>query len=413
MGLEHERHRLACGATVLARPLAANDIVAVQAYLPMGPLWEADDEAGLSRLVQEVLPRGTRRRSAHELQEALADLGAELDTGTGPDLGSIRLRAVAGCWEAALDLFLEVVTEPAFDADEVATEVARTLGVLAARRDQLMTRAMDLFRERFYGTHPFHKPVVGYPETVRDVERDRVTAAARRFYRPVPPVVVAVGRFDPAVLVERLEASFGNVPIVPAEPRPAPPGPGGGTGRLELDRDAAYLVHGCPAPSLLDPEYPAARVLDAILGGSMDSRLFVELREKRALAYQVSSLYDDRLEGSFLAAYIVTDPARVPEAAAGLATEFRRLAETPPAADEVERARRHLRGRHLMAVETNAAQAARIGGYEVHGLGRDFGDRFLAAIGEVTPAAVKSVAERWLALEPTRAIVVPPGVPDA
>lgn len=409
MGLAHERLPLACGATLLARPLDSNDIVSIRAFLPMGPLWEDDPEAGISNLVQGVLPRGTETRSAHALQEALAELGAELDAGTGSDLGSVSLKATGATWEAALDLFLETLTEPAFAATEVETEVEQTLGALEAREDQLMSRAMDLFRERFYGEHPFHKPVIGYRETVREIGRDGVVAAARRFYRPVPPIVAAVGRFDPDRLAARLEEAFGRTPLVPAAPRPPAPEPGSGTARLELEREAAYLVHGYPAPSFRDPDFAAARVLDAVLGGSMASRLFVELRERRSLAYQVSSLYDDRLEGSYLLGYIVTDPGRVGEAAAGLEREFRRLVEEPVDGAELHAARRWLRGRYLIGAETNAAQAGRLGAYEAYGLGQDFGDRWLAAIEAVTPESVRAVARRWLDREPTRAAVVPVG----
>ncbi|MBW3660730.1 MAG: insulinase family protein [Gemmatimonadetes bacterium] len=410
--LEHERHVLSCGTTVLVRPLSANDIVSVRAFLPMGTLWETDEEAGISRLLQNVLPRGTETRDVHALQEALADLGAELDSGAGSDLGSVSLRATAETWPAALELYLETLTRPAFDPGEVAIEVEQTLGALEAREDNLMTRAMDLFRERFFGEHPFHKPVMGYRKSVRGIDRDRVVSAANRFYRPVPPVVTAVGRLEADPLVDRLEAAFGREPVEPAPPRPAPPEPGAGTVRLELEREAAYLVHGYPAPSWTDPDYPAMRLIDAVLGGSMASRLFVELREKRALAYQVSSLYDDRFDGSYLVGYIVTDPGRVAEAAAGLEGEFHRLVDEPVDEEEVEDARRYLRGRYLITAETNAAQASRLGTYETYALGQDFGDRWLAAIEAVTPERILAAAARWLDGEPTRALVVPVGTPS-
>jgi predicted Zn-dependent peptidase len=411
MGLDHQRHALSCGTVVLARPLEANDIVVARAFLPMGPLYESDDEAGISSLLQGVLTRGTRRRSASEMQDALADLGAEIDASSGSDLGSVSMRATVGTWEATLDLFLETLVEPALDPREVETEIEQTLGALEAREDQLMARATDLFRELFYGEHPFHKRVLGYSHTVATFDRDRVAAAWRRFYRPYPPIVVAVGRFDPEILLERLESAFGRTPVVPPEPRPPAAVPGSGVRRLELDREAAYLIHGFPAPSWKDVDYPVARVLDAILGGSMSSRLFIELREKRALGYQVSSIYNDQLEGSFLAGYIVTDPARADQAAAGLAQEFQRLVEEPVAEEEILAARRYLRGSYLIGAETNAAQAMRLGRHEAYGLGQDFGDRWLAAIEAVTPEAILALARRWFDRQATAAYVVPRGAP--
>ncbi|HEY7471772.1 MAG TPA: pitrilysin family protein [Gemmatimonadota bacterium] len=411
MALEHERHALACGTVVLTRPLEANDIVVIRALLPMGPLYEEEAEAGISSVLQGVLTRGTQQRSASEMQDALADLGAEIDASTGSDLGSVSLRATVSTWERTLDLFIETLTQPALDPREVETEIEQTLGALEAREDQLMARATDLFRDLFYGEHPYHKRTLGYSHTVAAFDRERVAAAARRFYRPFPPIVVAVGRFDPEVLLERLDAGFGRTPLIPPPPRPAPPVAASGVRRLELEREAAYLVHGFPAPSWKDADYPVARVLDAILGGSMSSRLFIELREKRALGYQVSSIYNDQLEGSFLAGYIVTDPARADQAAAGLADEFRRVVEEPVAEEEIAAARRYLRGSYLIGAETNAAQAMRLGRHEAYALGQDFGDRWLAAIEAVTPEAIRALARRWLDREPTRAYVVPRGAP--
>ena len=411
MPLEHERHALACGTVVLTRPLEANDIVVVRAFLPMGPLYEEEAEAGISSVLQGVLTRGTLQRSAAEMQDALADLGAEIDASTGNDLGSVSLRATVSTWERTLELFIETLTQTALDPREVETEIEQTLGALEAREDQLMARATDLFRDLFYADHPFHKRVLGYSHTVATFDRERVAAAARRFYRPVPPIVVAVGRFDPELLVARLDEAFGRTPLVPPPTRPKSPEPRAGIRRLELDREAAYLVHGFPAPSWKDADYPVARVLDAILGGSMSSRLFIELREKKALGYQVASIYNDQLDGSFLAGYIVTDPARADQAAAGLAEEFRRVVEEPVSEEEIAAARRYLRGSYLIGAETNAAQAMRLGRHEAYCLGQDFGDRWLAAIEAVTPEAIRALARRWLDREPTRAYVVPRGAP--
>lgn len=405
--LEHERHVLACGTVVLVRPQRFNDIVAIRAFLPMGSLYESENEAGVSSLLQSVITRGTQSHSAHALQDALADLGAELDAGSGPDLGTVNLRATSLGWEAALDLFAETLTEPAFDADEVATEVEQHLGAIQARDDQLLARVFDLFRAQFFGDHPYRKPVLGYRDAVSGLGRDEVVEAARRFYRPWPPVISAVGRFDPDKLIKRLDTALGPRALESPLERPSPPSPAGGENRLELDREAAYLVHGYPAPAIVDDDFPVALLVDSILGGSMASRLFVELREKKSLGYQVSSLYERHVDGSFIAAYIVTDPGRVDQAATGLENEFQRLIKEPVPEAELAAARQYLRGSFLIASERNAAQAARLGRYEVHGLGQDFGDRWMTALESIDPTDVSTFAKRYFERSATRALIVP------
>lgn len=409
MALEHDRTTLAGGTTVLTRPIEANDIVAVYTATPMGTLYESNEEAGISSLLQSLLLRGTARRGAHAFHDRLAELGAEVDAGAGRDLGAVTLKATRETWEPALDLMLEAIREPAFDPDEIATEVSQTLGLLDAREDQLLTRAFDQYRETFYGDHPYHKPGLGYRETVRGVDRDRIVAAAKRFYSGAPPVFVAAGRFDPDRLVARLETAFAGEPALSLPERPPPAIPRSGTELTQLDRDAAYLVYGFAAPGFVDEGYATGRVVDAVLGGSMSSRLFLELREKRSLAYQVSTVYRDHLDSGYIAGLIVTDPGRVEEAGRGMAREFRRLVDEAIPEPELDGAKGYLHGRYFLSAESNMAQARRLARYEVLDLGVDFGDRWLDRMHAVSVDDVRAFAQRWFSGEPTASWILPTG----
>jgi zinc protease len=385
------------GMRVVLRPSRANDIVAMKVYLPMGPFHEAPEEAGLSNLLQEMLLHGTLRRSEDELQDALADIGAKLGTSSAADYGSLTLRVERQQLAAALDLLDEVVTEPALAEEELAKEKIRVLNRIKAQHDSLLTAAFELFRETFYGEHPYHKPVLGYPETVRAATIEALRRARARSYQAGRLVVSAVGNFDPEDLLGRLaRIVLPNTDGIPPERAP-------GAIRLEESRETlkqresqgAWFVLGFPAPSFLDAGYPAARVLDAVLGGGMNSRLFMELREKRGLAYQVSSFYNDQLSHSFLAGYIGTSPGKLGEARAAMLAEFRKLAEERIPAAELNRAKKYIRGTYIISAETNAAQASRFGKYELYRLGQDFGDRFLERVDAVTAEEIRDVAQGY------------------
>lgn len=425
--LRAERAVLPSGLRVVVRPAAANDIVAVKVYLPMGPRFETDGQAGVSNLLQEMLLHGTLRRSEDDLQDALADLGAKLATSVASDYGSVTLRVTLPQLPAALELLLEVLTSPALDPGEVAKEKIRVLSRIKAQADSLLTAAFELFRETFYRGMPFRKPILGYPGTVRPLTTDDVREARARLYRTERMIVAAVGNVDPAVLQTRLDTldlpGGGEAVIVS-------PGPGvqlGTTREVALRREsqAAWFVLGFPAPSLGDPRYAAARLLDAVLGGSMHSRLFTELREKRSLAYQVSSYYNDQPAAGFLAGYIGTSPEKFEEARVAMLGEFRRLAEERIPDVELGRAKSYLRGTYIISAETNGAQASRLGKYELFGLGLDFGDRWLERLSDVTAEDVRSLAEDKLrrhvlaAVHPRAEALAPlgiellPGIPGA
>lgn len=392
-----EVHALGSGMRIVLRPTRANDIVAVKVYLPMGPLWEAEGEAGVSNLLQEMLLHGTRRRSEDELQDALADLGAKLGTSTAGDYGSATLRVARRQLADALDLLEEVLTQPALEEGEVAKEKVRVLNRIKAQNDSLLTATFELFRETFYDGHAYHKPVLGYPATVRSFGPGELRAARERFYRAPGLVVSAVGNFAPDDLLRRFE----RLPF--PQPDGAPPPPPEGRVRLERTREvarrrdsqAAWLVVGFPAPSYGDPDHAPTRLLDAILGGSMNSRLFMELREKRGLAYQVSSYYNDLPSHSYLAGYIGTSPDKFDEAREAMLREFHRIADERIPEVELERAKNYLRGTYIVSAETNGAQAARLGKYELYGLGQDFGDVLLERVAAVTAEEIRAVGESW------------------
>jgi zinc protease len=392
-----ETTTLSNGSRVVLRRTKANDIVALKMYLPMGPLYEAQEEAGLSNLLQEMLLHGTLRRSEEDLQDALADIGAKLDAASANDYGSVTLRVARPEFEKALDLLEEVVAQPALDESELAKEKVRILNRIKAQNDSLLAAAFELFRETFYEGHPYHKPILGYPGTVPALERRTLQAARERFYQSHRLVVSAVGNIEPDPLLRRIERL--SLPISNGLPEP----PREGAVRHPRPREvskrreslAAWLVVGFPAPSVGDPDFAAARLLDAILGGTMNSRLFSELREKRSLAYQVSSYYNDQKSHSFLAGYIGTSAQKFEEARGAMLHEFHRLADEPVTQAELERAKKYLRGAYIVSAETNSAQASRMGRYELNGLGQDFGDRLLERIAAVTPEEIRTLAETW------------------
>jgi predicted Zn-dependent peptidase len=221
-------------------------------------------------------------------------------------------------------------------------------------------------------------------------------------------VASVVGRVDLDAVAARLEDGLAALPAARPVPAAAPPAPAAGESAVSRRRDVktAWLVIGYPAPSGGHPDAAPLAVYASVLGGSMDSRLFTELRDKRGLAYELGALYAGYVGPAFLAAYIGTRAERAEEARAGLKQEVERLRDLGPTPEEVARARNYLRGSQLMAHERNANQASTYGIYELFGLGYDYADRFLAALDAVTPERVREVAVKWLD-RPSEAMVLP------
>lgn len=405
-----QKHTLPNGLTILTQHAGHNDIVALHLFIRMGSRYETDEQAGWSDMTLHLLTKGTRAYSATQLAEAIDSTGARLSTGSGRDSASVSLLATRDRLEEALGLFFEVLLHPTFLAEKVQQEKEMALRRIRAAEDRLLGKAMELLAEYHFGANPYHKPHHGYPESVQAFTPENARTIHRSNFVPNNMVLGAVGPLSDKDLLARVEAHLGACPAarVPrAEEPPLPPRTQPVTAQQERESEAAWLAIGFDAPELSHPDYPAMEVLDAITGGSMDSRLFAELRDRQGLAYQVSSNYVARPGPSVLMAYIGTRPENYEKAREGILRELDRLAEETPPAEEVERAKTYLQGTYIMGQESNSARAALFAQYELYGLGYQFVDRYSERIGAVQPADVQRVAAAYLTRPYTLGAIVP------
>lgn len=400
------------GLVVLTKSSEANDIVAVEVLLRMGPLYEKDDEAGLSEVTQRLLLKGTESRTAEELAEEIESLGAKLSSGAFREYGYISLLATKDRWNEALELLFDVMLHPAFPEDEVENEKQMALKRIKARRDRLLTRAMDLMREAFYGPHPYHKPVFGYPETVSKFSREEVVGWYRKFYIPNNMVIAAVGNFPSEKFLEEVEDNLADLPEGPL-PEHAP----GQVPRLEQSLETlepresmtVWAAFGYPAPPVSARDFAALEVLDAVLGGAMDSRLFASVRDGKGLAYQIGSSYVAMEGPSLFLIYLGTRPEQFEEAKEVVLEEVGRMAEEPVQEEELEAAKTYIKGTFLMSQERNVDQASLLARYELAGLGYRFVEVYPELIDAVTAEDVLRAARTYLSGPYVLGAVVPGG----
>ena len=168
----------------------------------------------------------------------------------------------------------------------------------------------------------------------------------------------------------------------------------------------AQIFMAALAPPLTHPDYPALKVMTAILGGGMASRFFSDLRDTQALAYSTGAQYPPRLDTSAFVAILGTAPANVPKAEAALKEHLARIQNEPASAEEVAVARSYVVGSQAMDRRTNARQAWYLAVAELAGVGYEFFDVYAANVKKVTPADVQRVAKQYLGV--LRTVIVQP-----
>ena len=406
------RRVLSNGMTVIVREDPGVGVVAASLQVRAGSKYETEATAGITNFMQRVLMRGTQKRSALALAEAAEEIGGSLDASGDVESTEIRGAAIARQWEPLLGLMAEVALEPTFPTEEVERERRLLLGQLQTRADTPQPRAFDAALRDVYGPHPYAWPPLGRRASVATVTRDALVTHHRTIYRPDRMVLAVSGNVPRAGVMAATDRLFRRLPAGAGAPAvsDAAPTPRSELRVMEADVKQAQVFVGFLAPPVDNPDYAAVSVLATVLGGGMSSRLFVELRDRRGLAYSVGVVSTSRTGPALLAPYLGTAPPSADAALAGMLGEVDRLRAQPVEERELARAKAYLLGNLAMDRRTSARLAWYLAFYELIGAGWDWPERHSRAVESVTAADVARVAQRYL-VTPTVVMLRPPKGP--
>ena len=404
------RHLLPNGMTVIVRENPAAPVVTASLQVRAGSRFETPETAGITNFLLRTMIRGTSRRSATELAEAAEEIGGSLDASGEVESAEIRGEALARQWEGLLGLIAEVALEPSFPGEEIERERRLILSQIKTRAETPFTLSLDALLRELYGSNPSAWPGLGLPSAVGRFARGELVAHYRAVFQAERVVLAVSGQVSHARVVRTSERLFAKLPRSGAGEvgAAAPATPVGARRVLERPAQQAQVLVGYLGPGLSDPAYPAVRVLGAVLGGGMAGRLFVELREKRGLAYALGVLIPFRTGPSFFVTHLGTAPENSAAAEAGLLAELERIRQAPVGREELARAKAYLLGNFALDRRTNARQAWYLAFFEVIGAGWDFPERYAQALDAVTAADVEAAAQRFL-VRPTIVVLQPPG----
>lgn len=397
--LDARRQVLPNGAVLLVAERRAIPIVVVRVYLPAGSAFDPPDAPGLANLTAELLTRGTARRSGPALDEAIEFVGGSLEASAGRDGVTVSLSLLKKDLGLGLELLAEVLTQPAFPADELARKVKEIQAAIRRSEESPESVAARALGEILYAGHPYGHPVPGTIESVGKLTREQVLGFYRAHYRPGGAILVAAGdvKADDVrqELLRRLAAwqpTAGAPPRPPQAPAASPPRTR--TVKRELTQTTVFL--GRPAIGHGHPDYYPLVVASYILGGGSASRLYTRVREERGLAYDVSSHLAVGRYGATLLVSLQTRTDGAAEASRLVREEMARMGREPVPDAEVAKAKAYLIGSFPLRMDTTSKVAGLLQGVEEYGLGLDYPARYRRAIEKVTAADVQRVARRYL-----------------
>lgn len=390
--------KLANGVRVIVQENHNVPILSVRAAMLGGVITETPGNNGIANFASEMLTRGTLRRSREELTETVESLAGSLQGFSGRNSMGVAATFLSEHKAQGIDLFLEVLLEPSFPADEVEKARHEFLLAIDHREDNSASRAFDLAFTTLYPRHPYGMTPLGERDSVSALTADELRAFYRNALDPRSLVVTVVGDVDAQVVATQLRQALGSL-TADRTPFQMPPAAGLPTtpltARKSSDRRQTHIVLAYPGTTVDSPDRHALSAMETILS-AQGGRLFYELRDKRALAYSVSAFASEGLARGLIGTYIATDPVNEDTAVQGLIDELQRIRTELVTPEELERAQRYLIGNYEIALQTNSALAENMMFNELYGLGYLEGRRFPDQINGVTAEDIQRVAERYL-----------------
>jgi len=397
--LRHHRWTLDNGLTLLFLENRRLPILAVEAFVDAGQLYEPEDKAGVAVLTGQLLDEGTSRRSAFEIAHAIESVGGSLDTQSR----GASLQVLSKDTALALDLLADILLRPIFDPDQLEKARQRLLGSLEGDEDNPSLLAYNAFREMLYGTHPYHRPTKGYHATVQALTRADVLAYHAACFCPNNTILAIVGDADPLEIFEYVQRYFGAwerqaLPQLDGVQIPQPVGCQ--RKHLERAKEQVHLYLGHPGVTRMNPDFYTLFTLDHILGvgAGFTDRISRTLRDEEGLAYVVTAniTQTSEKEQGMFAAYIGTSPENIQRSIDGLLREIRTIQNEPVTPEELELAKNYITGSYVFNFETSTQLAHYLINVERYQLGNDFIWNFPEIIQRVTVADIQRVARQYL-----------------
>jgi predicted Zn-dependent peptidase len=349
------------GVRVVTEAMPSVRSVALGLWVRTGSRDETPAQAGVSHFLEHLLFKGTERHSAIEISELFDGMGAATNAATGKETTHLHARFLDEHTEEAFDLMGEMLLAPALPPDEIDSEREVVLEEIAMYEDEPQDRVHDVLAEALYGDTPLGRRVLGKAEVIGGIPVPDIADYHGARYTAQNIVVSAAGHVDHARIVELSER-------VLAGARTGGDVAANGKGAAEQARLSFYpketeqyhICFGGPGIARADERRFTLGVVDTIFGGSVSSRLFREVRERRGLAYSVGSYTHEFVDRGFVAMYVGTRADNVAEACEIIGRELVKLRDEGVGEEELTRAKEHVKGRMVLGLEASGARMGRL-----------------------------------------------------
>ena len=397
---EIERATLPNGIRIVTEAMLYVRSVSLGIWIGSGSRVEQGPENGLSHFIEHMVFKGTKHRSAEEIARSVDSVGGGLDAFTSKELVSFNTKVLDQHLPIALDVIADLVLNPLFRAEDIEKEKSVILEEIKMEADQPEFVLHEAFIGNFWKNHGLGKPILGTKETVKKFGQEMLLDFYSRVYSPKNILITAAGNLEHDDIVKLVREKFSG--LREGGPLPVDKAPKTYAPLILKKKESLEQVHiamGVPAYPLAHELRFPLYVLNTVLGGGMSSRLFQNIREKQGLAYAVYSELNLFSDTGCLTVYAGTAIETAKQVVNSVMQEFRQLKDEFIGADELQRAKDHLKGSLMLSLESTSSRMSNLARQEL------YFDRFMSldemidSIDSVTQEEVQMIAQEFFRTE--------------
>ncbi|MFA6048034.1 MAG: pitrilysin family protein [Parcubacteria group bacterium] len=366
--MKHKKTTLKNGLRLITIPMSGGtQTVTVIVMVGVGSRYEKDIEAGISHFIEHMFFKGTEKRpTTLDISTELDSVGGEFNAFTGKDRTAYYVKVDARHLDRALDVVADMYLNSKLEEKEINKERGTILQELNMYEDTPTANVGDTFENLMYGKNPLGREIIGYKYTLLKMKRKDLVDYMGRFYMANDTVITIAGKFNEKATIKKIKKYFGEMGkgekprIVKFKDTQKEP-----QVKIKFKKtDQTHFILGTRAYDIFSPHRFALSLLSIILGGNMSSRLFVEIREKRGLAYYVRSTVESHHDTGYLSVQAGVEHKNLDLAISTIVKEFKKMAKFGVSEKELQRAKDYVKGKTVMGMEESDEVAMFFAGQE-------------------------------------------------
>ncbi|MCK9418418.1 MAG: insulinase family protein [Nitrospirae bacterium] len=388
----YRKDTLTNGIRVVSETLPKSRSISIGVWVKVGSRHEPEEIGGISHFIEHLFFKGTEKRSAKDIAIEMDSIGGEMNAFTSQETTTYYAKVVDEHLPVAIDILSDILLRSKFDPQEMEKERKVILEEIKSVEDTPDDYIHELFTNTVWAGNSLGRPILGTRDTIKALKHKDIVSYVDNYYSPKEIVISVAGNFEHARLIELLNESFGKLARGGETKKEITPVFNQAIAVKKKQLEQVQICVGCKGMQYTHEDRFVISALNTVLGNSMSSRLFQEIREQNALAYSIYSYVTSYRDTGLLTVYAGADPLNALEVVRLVTREFGKIKDEGITPAEETRVRNQIKGSLVLSLESSTSHMSRLARQEIY-FGKYLSmDDIIKGVEKVTAEQVKHVA---------------------